>query len=124
LKDSKGGNESQLMKKDVEYFVRHAVYLSYLDSVTFERQSLINKIYLGVIVLLSVVVINLATKFSALDAEIAVRRATSNARVQAWQERLQQDSLQRIAWEAAKLQMLAKEAQQRQDSLLNQIRSR
>lgn len=104
--------------------MRHALYLSVLDSVTFERQSFINKVYLGIIIVLTVAVLNISLKFSALQSEIDARRITAQARVQEWNNRLQQDSLQRIAWEAAKLEMLAKETKKKQDSILNQIRGR
>lgn len=103
---------------------RGPLYLSMLDPVTFERQAFLNKLYLGLIVVLFVAVVNLAVKFYALDAEIAVRRASSNARVQQWNALVTQDSLQRIAWEIAKTKQLGEIARRQKDSILNQIGSR
>ena len=112
------------MRRRTEYFIWHALYLSLLNPATFERQAVINKIYLGIIIVLVVMMARLFFQFNALDAEIAVRRATSNAIVTEWKSRLAQDSLQRIAWEVAKVQQLGAEVARQNDSILNQIRSK
>lgn len=100
-----------------------SLYLPILDPVTFERQAFLNKLYLGLIVVLTVAVINLSFKFYSLEGEIAVRRASSNARVQQWNALITQDSLQRIAWEIAKSKQLGETVKRQKDSILRQMRA-
>ena len=105
----------------VQYYARKLLFLSILDPVTYERQAFLNKFYLGVIVMLCVALWNIGSRFAALENEIADRRAKSNARVQQWNERVSQDSVQRLQWEALKTKELAKKLKQQDDSILSQF---
>lgn len=86
----------------VTYYAQRAFYLSALEPTSFDRQAAINKFLVVFVVVLCIVIWNLGTKFAALEAEIAVRRASSDARVRQWNERIAQDSAQRMMWETLK----------------------
>jgi hypothetical protein len=113
--------KGKTLTEKVQYFARKFLFLSILDPATFERQAMINKILLAVVVILCAAMWNLGTKFAALQEDIAIRKQSSNARIQQWIDRARQDSIQRVEWESLKTKELIKQLKQQDDSILGQF---